>query len=300
MHSEAATFTLYLDLVPGETADLETVSRASLAFAAAVKEAAFVLDPSLTIRIGVVGESEGSLSINAILRPVGKFAAKQKPVLTAVFIASLSWFIGYTVDIAADQAGLEATILDTARKIGIEISDEDGMTDEDIKRIAEKLIDLQKREQRNIYVQRFYQELEQDEAIKGVGIGSNHGERPEYIVPREEFSLRGRGVSPTPEAQRRYREDITRLTLIRPYLAEDSDHVWSFLSPEGQISAYVQDKAFLHDLLSGRLKVPMISGLTMDVKISTQERLQNGVWVVQRRDILEVRRARLPPHQYKF
>ena len=61
-------FSLYIELEPGTKADLETVSNSALAFVSAVRELAYILDPSLDLRVEFVSGTEGSFSLNAWLR----------------------------------------------------------------------------------------------------------------------------------------------------------------------------------------------------------------------------------------
>jgi hypothetical protein len=64
----SAPLSLYLDLEPGQTADLEVVAKASLAFVAALKEIAFQIDPLLEIRVELDSGTKGSPSLNARLK----------------------------------------------------------------------------------------------------------------------------------------------------------------------------------------------------------------------------------------
>lgn len=88
---------LYLDLEPGQVADLEVVARASLAFAAAVKDLAYVIDPSLELRIELASGTEGSLSLNSLLKSIrGKEG--EAITLAAIALVILNWFAGHALD----------------------------------------------------------------------------------------------------------------------------------------------------------------------------------------------------------
>lgn len=58
----AQPINLYLDIEPGQVADIEVVARAALAFSKTIKEVVFVLDPSLEIRVEIASGTPGSLS----------------------------------------------------------------------------------------------------------------------------------------------------------------------------------------------------------------------------------------------
>src|ERR1041385_2963429 len=64
----ALPISLYIDLERGQKADLEAVARASLAFAATIRDIAFVLDPSVDIRVELASGTESSLSLKPVLR----------------------------------------------------------------------------------------------------------------------------------------------------------------------------------------------------------------------------------------
>ena len=91
----SAPISLYLDLAEGESANIEVVAKAALAWSAAVKELAYVIDPSMEVEIELISGTEGSLDLNACLKAFAKFA-EQKPKLATVIVTSLTWFMGQT------------------------------------------------------------------------------------------------------------------------------------------------------------------------------------------------------------
>jgi hypothetical protein len=62
------TISLYLDLKPGQKADFEVVGRTAAAFAEAVKEIAFIIEPGMEVKLEFDSGTEGSLSLNALLK----------------------------------------------------------------------------------------------------------------------------------------------------------------------------------------------------------------------------------------
>jgi len=97
-----ALVSLYLDIEPGQKADLEVVARAALAFDVAVKELAYILDPGLELRVELESGTEGTLSLNSIIRPI-KTIGERSPR----FIAGDLWFVidatGWGVDRILDH-----------------------------------------------------------------------------------------------------------------------------------------------------------------------------------------------------
>jgi len=62
------TTALYLELKPGEKPDFEVVGLAAAAFAEAVKEIDYILDPGLEVRLEFESGTESSLILNAVLK----------------------------------------------------------------------------------------------------------------------------------------------------------------------------------------------------------------------------------------
>ena len=95
--------TFYLELEPGTKADLEVVARASLAFASAVREIAFVLDPSLSMRVELVSGTEGSLSLNSLLRFFGKEDATARQNVKIIALSMVGFFTVQTIEFGYQQ-----------------------------------------------------------------------------------------------------------------------------------------------------------------------------------------------------
>jgi hypothetical protein len=88
-----APLSLYLDLKPGLKADLEVTARAALAFASAIREVAYVIDPALELRIELESGTDGSLCLNAILR-----AVRPKDLFTKRNLIAIASAVGLECD----------------------------------------------------------------------------------------------------------------------------------------------------------------------------------------------------------
>lgn len=272
---------LYLDLEPGELADLEVVAKASFAFAGAVREIAYVLDPSLVVKLEIESGTSGSLSINSVMRFVRQ--AIPDPVTRKVILVSLTlWF--------AKETG--------AALIGMAVSDilteEPAISEQDAQRIAEEVQRVLEKRIGAKPVQEVFRELQKDKSIKGVGVSTKKGDRPRSLVPREQFAERiGEPVDIVDEQPPRVRTERMILTLISPVL-QNNDNKWRFLSKDGTIYAGIRDEQFLGDVLSGRANIPMRSGIVIlaDVEILEARDAAKGVWVVTERNITKVVRIR--------
>ena len=284
----AAPVSLYLDLEKGQVADLDVVAHAALAWSAAIKESAFFLDPSIDIRVELASGTEGSLSLNAIIKSVRDTLADKKTIRTIV-LTSIFWTL--------EQAGawgigqiLDLMKADDAAPIVRDLSEEDKQD------IADRVVGQLNGRVAQHQVQRIYREAERDPAIKGVGVTGKPGKKPSVIVPREAFARHaGHAEIKEETITKRVVPQSIRVTLIRPVLVEDSTRRWRFRVDQREFSASMKDQAFLQRLLSGSSSVPMVTGIQMDLDLETTEEFRGGVWVETQRDVVRV--VRLVPPQ---
>jgi hypothetical protein len=287
MQSEPVS--LYLDLKAGEKPDLEIVARASIAFVAAVKEAAYILDPSIEVALDLASSTEGSLSLNTIIRNLGKASKPTGISLKAIAFVVLGWFAN---DIRQYGVGkfLDAYLFNDTHA---------ELSEADVERIAKAVKLAMEGKVAKGHVQRVYQELERDTAIKGVGATLAPERRPPNIVPRAEFTERAgiAEVVETSSPKSRTKKTPERLTLISPVLLPRENRRWKFYSPAANLEfgAAMKDERFLASLLAGRRRIPMRAGIQMDVILETHEEKQGEVWAVKDRAIEKVIRVRRAP-----
>lgn len=276
-----APVSLYIDLEKGQVADIEVVARAALAFSAAIKDLIYVLDPSLEVRVEIMSGTEGSLSLNSIIKSLKKKAG-EKPVLAAAVAMVLSWFGNYTFD----------ELMDALRNKG-------ELSDAEMQEIADKVVISLERRVAQPHVRRVYEELGSDKAVKGVGATTVAGERPRSIIPRAQFEEKAEGaiLPEVTEVRRRSRKRKERVVIISPVLLSSATRRWRFRSAEGEFGAPIKDTAFLEDLITGRVVLPMTGGVELDVLMETEEELQDGVWVAQEYTVWEVLARHYPPVQ---
>ena len=289
----AEPVSLYLDLVPGKKADLEIVARAILAFAGAIRDAAYVVDPSLQLRIELVSGTESSLSINGLLTASAR-AQITKLTLRAVAFGAITWFTHHALDYAF-QKTLDSVLADGPAP---------GVSQEQVETIVRRTIDAYQR-QAAPRVEEVYRELEADPAIAGVGATREVGQRPETIIPRTEFASRATAApasaaNPGLDRARRDRITIETLTLVSPVLLE-SKRKWRFIGKDGEFGAAMKDGLFLDNLLRGRVAIPMVAGIRLEVELQTlEDPIEGGAWLVKQRNVLRVRRVNAPPTQIQL
>ena len=272
------TVSLYLDLEPGKKPDLEVVARAALAYVEAIKEAGFMLNPGMDVSVEFVSGTEGSLSLNTILKSV-----RPDPVaLRAVALIILGWFASDLRTYGVIKF-LDAYLPTEQRAT---------LSDDDIKRTTRALQQSLDGKIAKEPVNQVYRELERDTAIKGVGATRIAGQRPPNIVPRERFPELTHSailLEATPRARKKPSRE--RVTLISPVLLP-RDRLWKFYTPLlGEFGVSISDEKFLAGVLSGRRKIQMRAGIQMNVLMDTHEVKDGNVWVVKSRDITQVIRV---------
>jgi hypothetical protein len=283
----AAPLSLYLDLKPNTKADFEVMATTSLAFIKLVREAAFIIDPSLEVRIEFDSGTPGSLSLNSIIRAAKKHAsvATLITVTSVVGVQFKQEVITYTMD----------KILDS-----ILIGDKQGthLSDKELDRVASRVAELVQKKAVLPQAQQVYRQLERDTAIQGVGTTTIRGSKPDQIVPRDQFKLRGSQdvlkLSNLLDQKKRRTRFKGSVTLISPVLVHD-DRRWKFSGPGGEFGAYIDDDAFVDRALSGHVR--FCEGSQFSVEMITTEEFDGKVWAPTERHIVKIGRMRKPLRQ---
>ncbi len=278
---EQATLSLYLDLEPGRKADLEVVARASLAWAAAIREMAASVDPMSEVRIELVDGTEGSLSLNALIRLV-RSAVPSKTAAKAVILSVLLWMSEKAIEWSYEQ------VLDAVREYVAHRSEHKGEAEQQqIARDVHAALNSGSAEPPR---RQMFRELERDEAITGVGASEKPGERPAVVVPRADFARRASDTSAQQDADDTKRIVTTELhvVLVSPVL-KDAERRWRFQHgalPE--FGATMKDHDFLQALRAGRIEVQLKPGVEMRIELQSKEELVGGVWQVRERSVTRV------------
>ncbi|MBY3474085.1 hypothetical protein HFN78_24705 [Rhizobium laguerreae] len=277
---------LYIELKEGEKVDLETAARAALAFDAVLKEIAFSIDPFSAIRVELESGTEGSLSLNSIIKSVsGRFTQTQ---LTSIVGGVMFWFAQETA------SWTYSAILD---EVNTQPEIHQSLTKEEVEAVAKEIAKILDSKVAEKQVGKVYQELQRDDAVKGVGVAVERDKKPRYIVPRSEFQQRGRIITGSESTGSRTETTVQTLTLVSPVLIKGK-RKWKFRQQKFEFGAPILDEAFLDRLLSGREPIPMSDGIAMKVKLTVKEEKKDGVWQIVDRSIDEVIEVIQPPKQY--
>jgi hypothetical protein len=271
-------------LKEGEKADFEVVGRAAAAFAEAVKEISYILEPGLEVRLEFDSGTEGSLKLKAILKSVHSPESRRAALLAIIGTVG-------TVLITDLRGYGTGKLLD--RLFAAEQRQQ--LSDEDVERIAKAVMDIKQGRIAKAPMQQMFKQLDRDPTIESVGAITKPDDKPSDPVPRSEFQIRA-GIAPIVQTSPRSRTtpSTERLTMIRPVLL-DSDRPWRFDSPLGEVPYRMDDKKFLKDLLDGKVHLPMKKGIQITAKVETDEEFEGGVWVPILRRITKVTRVHKKP-----
>jgi hypothetical protein len=87
--------------------------------------------------------------------------------------------------------------------------------------------------------------------------------------------------------EKRSTTKIQAVTLISPVLVPGK-RVWKFRANSIEFGAKIGDTKFQTNLLGGKIRIPMKSGIQMIVELKTEEEKLDGVWHVTNRVVLRV------------
>lgn len=282
--SETAPISLYVALAPETRGDLEIISRAAIAWTEAIREAAFITDPFLEIRVELLSGTEGSINLNSRIRAI-RDAVSDPKKLKAIALGIAFFFATQAVGWSVGK-GFDA-LWDWGRtQLGFNV---EALSDDEKKEIEEIVRRIVAARTTNEKAMNVYRELRKDEAVTGVGVSLTPGRAPPYVVPRSEFAERG-GLFETDDEiiHRRTERDRIVLTLVAPELSGD-EHKWKFIFGAKTLWAHMDDQDFKLRLAPGSNSAPrMVTGIRMDVDIETVQEMREGVWTTIEHRIIKV------------
>lgn len=260
----------YIDIEPDRSPEWEVVARASLEFAAGVRELAYMIDPSFEFRLELDRGEEGSLWLKGLIRWV-RGLGHAHPTMMTVAISAASWFTLETGSYALTKA--YDALLDDGQPDTVLIAPEQ------LKEMRESADRAVQSTVAGEHFSRVYKELEKDPLVRGVGVGFQHDRPPAIIVPRSDFALRGRPPAPTSTVgERRTRTPTGDFVIIRPVLKEGGGR-WRLRGPGGEFSADIADDAFYNAVLSGTAPVPLAAEIHISADLEVVEEMTpEKVW----------------------
>jgi hypothetical protein len=267
---------LYYQLKKGHAADAEVIARASLAFIAGVKELSYILDPSLTVRVGMQGHADGSLWEDLLLL-VDKAQVEYRTHHTryGLALAAIAWLLTPPLERARDIAWEPILSRYMPEAKAEDVAEAKSL----IERASTGRVAVQHKQQ-------FYREIGRDTHIIGVSANIDRAE-PFRIVPQADFAEYSGRLPVVVTSLDRTTIGLMRVIILSPVL-EVSDRRWKFATAQGEFGASVKDRAFLERIVAGQTAVRMRGGVELDVELETKERLIDGVWTITERNVIRV------------
>jgi len=279
------TLSLYFQLRADEKADLEVVAKAALRWVATLRAAASTIDPNAKIRVELVDAAEGSLRLNTILDWVeAQLASIQEgsgkhPRLRALALALAAFVVTSTaqnvIDHLVDDLMGEPTM---------------SLNAEDRALLEEMLENIRKNPEVESESRGFFQSLEADPSISGVGVAPDRLSPPIAIVPSTEFAERGGLWSLEEEGEERTLYRDLDVELIAPQLVPKK-RAWTF-KPEGldEFTATMKDEKFLKALEQDHIRERLRTGIKMKIRLKIEEKKVGGAWTLKHggRSVVEV------------
>ncbi|RSV41504.1 hypothetical protein CA234_09525 [Sphingomonas sp. ABOLE] len=267
---EGAPISLYLDLAPGRVADLSVVAYAALAWDALIKEIASVVDPSLDVRVELVSGEDGSLWLRSLIKAISK-VSKEHPWTAGALSAIVSTFLMFPVN---------HTVEDMWKEIFKAAGHEDGISDEDAKKIADHVTANLRNQVAVSHKQRIFREVERDPSIIGLGSAPNIHRKPKTLIPRSQFFLlSGEHAAEVESFERReiWKHDYN-VVLVRPVLVADPRR-WRFQHGGVEFSATMNDRVFLNAIGERHTGLELGEGIEMRVDLRVKQERHAGAWV---------------------
>jgi hypothetical protein len=282
MDGESDALSFYVDVKPGEFADLEIVSAAAIAWSQAVKAAAQALYPDEEIRVSLIAAERGSSNW---LAKIERSSINKGAVRVAQGWKALPLVVRLGI-------GLVVVVPTTAIPTWEYWTDTEGFSDQEKDELREIVRDARTptvvSHQRQIY-----RTVQRDPKITGLGTGvPDTPFTPKPIVPANQFAL-GDGLfdlqEETPEE--RVLTPTLDVILVTPRL-ENAPRSWTFRQEgiPGTFDAIMKDKRFLAALDRQAVREQFRSNIPMKIRLEVKENLVDGEWKVRRkgRSVTEV------------
>lgn len=279
--------TIYFDLGPKERPTIGSIGRAMVEFEKMAGEAIYLMEPSVQFSLVYESSGEGSLRIITKLRGL---VTRERLMMLATALAvtlvnnSLGYFQGKGMDEIARALADQNTTL----------------TEEDIARIVEAVVNIERSETVKAPRREFYKAVEQDPAITGVAIVPNDSEeRPNFIVPRDEFQERTTRYTLIESeliSEPRTVPERLEVVLVQPPLI-DSNRQWKFFANGHEFGAKMLDENFKRQVLDGSTELRLAGGVILDITLEITQVNEGSLWHNKSYAVTEVHGWRQNPTQ---
>lgn len=289
MDGESEALSFYVDVKPGELADLEIVSTAAIAWSQAVKAAAQALFPEDEIRVSLIAAERGSSNW---LAKIERCSINQGAERLAKGWKALPLVVRIGI-------GLVVVVPVTAKPTWEYWTGSEGFSEQQKKELRQILKEARtpavESHQRTIY-----RTVQRDPKITGIGTGvPSTPFPPKPLVPANQFALADGLFSLQEEPpNERVLTPTLDVIVVTPRL-ENAPRSWTFRQEgiPGTFNAIMKDKRFLAALDRQAVKEQFRSNIPMRVRLEVKERNVDGEWKVVRagRSVVEVISPKVGP-----
>ena len=280
---QSDTLSFYVDLKPGEFADLEIVALAAIDWAEAIKAAARVMDPDHEYRVTLVEAKVGSSNwLAKVEKPAPTQAlerfSKGWKATPIIFRVALGLIIvwPFTVKPSVEYFAQLFGLSDADRAHAESLAEKAGDA---------PTVDAPRR--------KMFRTLKRDPRITGVGSGvpTTPDWKPPVMVPSDHFpEAEGLFQIKGPDPEERTLGMTLDVWLVSPQL-ENAPRSWAFRQ-EGlpTFRAIMRDRRFLAALDQKEVQEQMRTNIPMTIRLEVKQRLENTVWKDKRggRSVAEV------------
>ena len=267
--AEAEPISLYFKLKPEQSADLEIIAEAAIAWVETMRAIAQAVDPESDVKVNLVNVDQSSAIFNTL---VDWFERTIEPQVERVAR-------GYERQSRGRKALLALALFTvTTAYPTYEAYFGDDFTEQD--RAMLKRIDEQTRHNPAVTTarSRFFRIVEREPAIEAVGIMENPGLDPIAMVDSGSFE-HGDGVfNIDADIPERVTPAGLEVTLVKPALVT-KPRSWTF-KPDGlpEFDAVMRDAKVLNAIRNDRFPSHMREGVRLTIRIEVHEVLVDGQW----------------------
>jgi hypothetical protein len=272
---------LYFKLKPNETADLEIIAQAAIAWVETLRSIAQAVEPDSDVKVELVDVDQSSAIFNTLIE---WFERKVEPHLERIAE-------GYERQPRSRKLLLALAYFTVATAYPTyEAYFGDGFTEKDRQML--KQIEEQTRHNPAVATarSRFYRIVERDPTIEGVGIKERPDTAPIVVVDSESFDDQDGIFLIDSDVPERVTPAVLEVTLVKPALVA-KPRSWTF-KPDGlpEFDAVMRDAKVLRAIKNDRFPSHMREGVRMTIRIEVHEVMVDGEWRLVRggRSVLRV------------
>ncbi|BAK65336.1 hypothetical protein SLG_06610 [Sphingobium sp. SYK-6] len=281
---------LHFELAPGQFADTKIVAEALIRWAELVEAAVKAIEPAGTVELEIIGNERGSLRFPQIIKFIEQGIAdvdaawQQYPYIRKAVIGS-----AHVLATGVVGGLIAASLAPEVQKVELTEGGQAAKSEMEAKISESTSVQTASR--------KFYQIVERDPAITGVGVAQSREEEP-VIVPRSEFHARS-GLWSIEEDPAPAHEKIDEWDVV--LLRAPFSHKrlpWQFSRDGLTFSALMDDAQFLLAVKEGRVPINLQEGVVMRIRLAYSERLEGQVWKTEpksRRVVKVISPTPLPP-----